>query len=135
MTGLGGRWNHNIHYQSEVLRRVPDAASSALDIGCGAGMLTRALAPHVRSVVGIDLHAPSLEIAREETTAENVTYIEGNFLTYPFEPESFDLVAAIASLHHVDIERGLRRAAALLRPGGRLVVVGLAASRSMTRMV
>lgn len=126
MTQPENRWNHNIHYQSEVLRRVPDGASTALDIGCGIGMLTRALAPHVREVIGIDPHSPSLAIARAETAADNVSYLEGDFLTHPFEPESFDLVAAVTSLHHMDLESALRRAADLLRPGGQLVVVGFA---------
>jgi len=38
----------------------------------------------------------------------------------------FDLVASVAVIHHLDFVAGIRRMAALLRPGGRLVVVGLA---------
>ena len=51
-------------------------------------------------------------------------------LAHPFRAESFDLVASIATLHHMDAEAGLRRMAELVRPGGVLVVVGLARSRA-----
>lgn len=125
------RWNHNIHYQGEVLRRVPSGATDVLDVGCGTGMLTRELAPLSHRVVGIDTHEPSLQIAREETSAPNVEYLHGDFLQHPFPAHSFDLIAAITSLHHVNIEQGLRRMADLLKPGGRLVVVGYAGTRSL----
>lgn len=124
------RWNHNIHYGGEVLRRVPRGATDVLDVGCGIGMLTRELAPLSQRVVGIDTDEPSLRIAREETSASNVEYVHDDFLQHPFPAESFDLIAAITALHHMDIEQGLRRMAHLLTPGGRLVVVGFAATRS-----
>ncbi|KRQ23797.1 methyltransferase [Mycobacteroides sp. H001] len=125
------RWNHNIHYQREVLRRVPASATDVLDVGCGTGMLTRELAPLAQRVVGIDSDDPSLRIARTETSAPNVEYIHADFLQHPFPAGSFDLIAAIASLHHMDVERGLQRMSDLLKPGGRIVVVGFAASHSL----
>ena len=42
----------------------------------------------------------------------------------------FDLVTCFATLHHLDLEAGLTRLAALTAPGGHLVVVGLAAVRT-----
>jgi len=55
-----------------------------------------------------------------------VAYVRGDLLSAPLAPASFDVVSAVASLHHGDEAAGLRRMAELLRPGGRLVVVGLA---------
>ena len=48
----------------------------------------------------------------------------GDVLTYPFEPRSFDLVTAVASLHHMDTEEvdrysATRDACERLLPGGR----------------
>ncbi|WP_309133393.1 class I SAM-dependent methyltransferase [Cellulomonas sp.] len=124
MTSDAGRWNHNVHYHPLVLGAVPPAARTALDVGCGEGMLARHLRTVVPQVTGIDLHAPSLAEAR--AAGGDVTYVEGDVLTHPFMPGSFDVVASVATLHHLDARAGLLRLAALVRPGGRLVVVGLA---------
>jgi 2-polyprenyl-3-methyl-5-hydroxy-6-metoxy-1,4-benzoquinol methylase len=121
------RWNHNIHYHSLVLGAIPAGCSNALDVGCGEGILARDLRQRVASVVAIDLHEPSIQLAREHN-ASGIEYVLGDVLTYPLEPESFDLVASIATLHHMDAATGLRRMAELVRPGGMLVVVGLARS-------
>jgi SAM-dependent methyltransferase len=120
----GARWNHNIHYFPLVLRAVPEGARSALDVGCGEGMLARELRRSVPRVTGIDLHEPSLTEARGYPG--DVKYLLGDFLTYPFEPATFDVVAAMASLHHMGEATALTRMRELVRPGGVLVVVGLA---------
>lgn len=124
---MADRWNHNIHLHRVVLDAVPHGARRALDIGCGEGMLTCELAERVPEVVGIDLDEPSLALARQQ--GGTPTYVHGDVLTHPFEPGSFDLVASIATLHHLDARTGLRRMAELTRPGGVVAVVGLARSR------
>ncbi len=118
------RWNHNLHYHRVVLDAVPPGARTALDVGCGEGTLARRLRERVPEVTGVDLHAPSLAAAR--AAGGDVTYVEGDVLTHPFAPGSFDLVASVATLHHLDARTGLLRLAELVRPGGRLAVVGLA---------
>ena len=110
-----------------VLASVPYGANDALDVGCGEGLLTRRLGQRVPRVVGLDRHEPTLARARNEAQ-ENITYVLGDFMTYPFEPESFDFVVSVASLHHLDIGPALERMSTLLRPGGRLAVIGLARS-------
>jgi SAM-dependent methyltransferase len=122
MTYVRERWNHNIHYHSVVLDAVPLDALSALDVGCGEGMLSRALRTVVPSVTGIDLHRPSLEAAR--SYGDDIDYVEGDFFEHPLE--TYDVVASVATLHHVDARKGLQRLADLVRPGGVLVVIGLA---------
>ncbi len=117
------RWNHNIHYHPVVLAAVPPGSRTALDVGCGEGMLTRELRAVVPSVTGIDLDAPSLELARAQEGG--IDYVQGDFLTHPFAPASFDLIASVATLHHMDTGAALRRMRELLRPGGVLAVVGL----------
>jgi 2-polyprenyl-3-methyl-5-hydroxy-6-metoxy-1,4-benzoquinol methylase len=122
----GRRWNHNIHYHRLILENVPANAVRALDVGCGEGMLARELRRQVPEVVGIDPHEPSIGLARGQ---DDIEYIVGDFLTHPLPPSSFDVVVAVASLHHMDTTAGLRRMRELLRPGGLLAVIGLARER------
>jgi len=121
---MSQRWNHNIHYHSRILRAVPPGATSALDIGCGEGMLSRELRRVVPAVTGIDLDTPSLELARGY--GDDISYVHGDFLEYPLEPASYDVIASVATLHHVDARAGLLRMRSLVRPGGVLAIVGLA---------
>ena len=121
------RWSHNVHYRPVILNAVPPACREALDIGCGSGGLACELADRSTAVAGIDLDARMIELARERSKRhENVAFIHADFLKYPFNPESFDFVSANTSLHHMDFEAALRKMAQILRPGGRLAVIGLA---------
>jgi 2-polyprenyl-3-methyl-5-hydroxy-6-metoxy-1,4-benzoquinol methylase len=123
------RWNHNIHYHSVIHRALSDRCQSALDVGCGEGVLTRQLRRHVPHVIGIDVDEPSIRLAESQNPSHDVGYVTGDFLTFPFELASFDAVTSVATLHHVDAEAGLQRMADLLAPGGTLAVVGLARNR------
>jgi SAM-dependent methyltransferase len=118
------RWNHNIHYHPRILDAVPPGAERALDVGCGEGMLSRELRRTVAHVTGIDLDEPSLDQARAES--DDIDYVHGDFFTHPLELASYDVVASVATLHHVDARTGLNRMAELLRPGGVLAIIGLA---------
>ena len=122
---MSQRWNHNIHYHPRILSAVPPGASSALDIGCGEGMLSRELRRVVPAVTGIDLDTPSLELARGY--ADDISYIRGDFLDHPLA--SYDVVTSVATLHHVDARAGLLRMRSLVRPGGLLAIIGLARAR------
>jgi SAM-dependent methyltransferase len=129
------RWNHNIHYGRPLLGLAPIRARDALDVGCGEGWLVRELRRRVPHVVGIDPDGCSIGAARAEDDQDGTEYLLGDFFTWPFEPASFDMVTAVASLHHLDEEAALPRMAELLRPGGVLGVVGLARTRSLSDLV
>jgi SAM-dependent methyltransferase len=121
-------WNHNIHHHPVILNSVPVGTRRALDVGCGTGLLTRQLRQRVPDVVGVDRDAAAVEQARRLDPGGSITYLTADFFAPDWPPASFDLVASVAALHHMDAAAGLRRMRALLRPGGVLVVVGLAAS-------
>jgi 2-polyprenyl-3-methyl-5-hydroxy-6-metoxy-1,4-benzoquinol methylase len=120
------RWNHNIHYHRLVLDAVPVDARSALDVGTGNGLLAADLCRKVPEVIAIDVDDEVLEAAHEEV--DDVEWILGDVMKYPFD-RTFDVVASVATLHHLpDLRSALRRFAELTSPGGVLVVVGLARS-------
>lgn len=109
-------WSHNDHYRSWVLRQVPPGARRALDVGCGTGGLVRALAAVVPDVTGIDPDGRTVALAGPGCRV-------GDLLSVPAEP-AYDLVTAVAVVHHRPAAAALTHLRALLRPGGRLVVVG-----------
>jgi SAM-dependent methyltransferase len=90
----------------------------ALDVGCGTGLSSLALADLAAQVVGIDAATSMLKRARRST---RVRYAASLAEDLPFRPGSFDLVVACGSIDWVDRARFLPRVAELLRPGGWLV--------------
>ena len=125
------RWNHNIHYYPFIVSSMPESCGLALDVGCGQGLLTREMAAKSQRVIGIDLHEPSLEIAREEG-GENIEYLHDDFFAHPFAEESLDFIGSMASLHHLPLTSALERMAKLLRPGG--VMCHFACARSLAKL-
>ena len=130
-----GYWNHNVHYQPIILRAVPADCGSALEVGCGDGMLARRLAERCAEVTAIDRDARMIALARSRTSTAGpgrVTFVEADFLTYALADASFDFACANTALHHMDFGAALTALARVLRPGGRLAVVGLAANGSVS---
>jgi SAM-dependent methyltransferase len=116
-------------YLDEILALVPHGSESALDIGSGEGELARRMARHATRVIGIDVSSEMIDTARALSEGLlNVEFIQGDFARARdlFARESFDFVVAVASLHHMPLEPALETARRILRPGGRLVVLGLA---------
>ena len=121
------RWNHNIHYHHRILDAVPVGARTALDVGTGNGLLAAELHRQIPRVTGIDRDAAALESARREDA--DVTWIHGDVMTHPFDIASFDVVASVATLHHLpDLDQALARLAELTAPGGVMALVGVARS-------
>lgn len=120
------RWTHNGHYHQVILDAIPAGCATALDVGCGTGALTRRLRAIVPRVTGLDHDEPCIRVARAHPGAAGLGYLVGDIGRAPLQPGSFDLVTSVAMLHHMDAELALKRMSGLLRPGGVLVLVGLA---------
>ena len=120
------RRNHTIDYFRELLPLIPGTARTALDVGCGEGFGARALAARGLAVTAIDPDEPSLEIARSQDST-GITYLNGDVMTAQL-PGGYDVVTALAVVHHLDLVAALDRFKTLLAPRGTLLVVGLAAS-------
>jgi SAM-dependent methyltransferase len=122
-------WNANTHYHAVVLASLPDGATRVLDVGCGDGILAAELcAAGVRHVVGLDVDAAVLDRARARHVGLAIEWLRGDVLGVALEPGSFDAVVSVATLHHLDAVRALERFARLVRPGGTVAVIGIAAN-------
>ncbi len=112
----------------DTLRVVaPKATDRVLELGAARGDVTFLLARHAREVVGLDASDDALamaEAARKAKGIANVSFAKGDVADLsPFPAGSFDAVAAIDLVEHVDdptLAAMLRESRRVLRPGGRL---------------
>jgi SAM-dependent methyltransferase len=121
-----GRPYHHPRTLARVRALVAGATGSdselgcALDVACGTGMSTTALADIVRAnfggvVVGLDI---SPEMMRVAPPAANVTYLLGRAERLPFASEVFDAATCCSGVHWFDQARFYGELRRVLRPGG-----------------
>lgn len=113
------KWDGQVFLDLLALTREDDV----LEIGVGTGRLALRTSPLCRTFTGIDLSKKTVERARENlATRDNVTLVCGDFLTWRFD-RPFDAVySSLTFLHIKEKRRAVKKAAALLKPHGRLVV-------------
>ncbi len=101
-----------------------------LDVAAGTGHLGRAIAPHVRRVVALDLTPEMLLEGGREAEKEGITNIlfeHGLAEDVPYPNDSFDMVVSRFSIHHFEnphIQIG--EMVRVCRPGGTVGVIDLA---------
>jgi 2-polyprenyl-6-hydroxyphenyl methylase/3-demethylubiquinone-9 3-methyltransferase len=116
-----------LHYVERIAATgMPLAARRVLDVGCGGGILSEAIARTGARVLGIDLAAPLLEVAGlhalEAGVAVDYRAVAAEDLARE-QPQSFDLVTCMEMLEHVPDPAGILQALAqLVRPDGDIVV-------------
>jgi ubiquinone/menaquinone biosynthesis C-methylase UbiE len=100
------------------------ADERALDVGCGTGHLTRAIAATNAVTTGIDLSAPYVEFARRATADTRVTFDVGDALALPYPDGAFDRPLSMLALDVLpDPGRGLAEMRRVTRRGGTVAVV------------
>jgi ubiquinone/menaquinone biosynthesis C-methylase UbiE len=99
----------------------PVAGGKYLDIGCGTGNYTIALAAEGMNFVGIDPSQEMLEKAKLRSDAVEWRY--GKAEALPFADASIDGILASLTIHHwQDVDAGLKEAGRVLKPGSHLVI-------------
>lgn len=102
----------------------------ALDLCCGTGDITFALARSGADATGLDFSAQMLEVAAQRQSAnlkfktQNLKFIQGDAQQLPFPENSFDVVTVGYGLRNLTSwERGLDEMFRVARPGARLIVL------------
>lgn len=121
---------------AEVIRSRPwfrsqpvGAMGDGLDFGCGTGLLSFELQPHLRTVVGVDESSGMLDVMREKIADAALETAMTATQAPLAELGSFDLVFSSLAVHHVADCAGLiLELARHLRPGGRLLIVDFEAT-------
>jgi SAM-dependent methyltransferase len=104
-----------------------DAEASWVELACGPGLISRAMAPRVASARGFDLTPAMVEKARSEAAAagvENVAFEVGDATAVEMPDDSFDGAITRFSFHHIPAPvRVLEEMRRVVKPGGLVVVV------------
>jgi len=127
--GLDGRWRRAAVRMAKLSR-----GDAALDVACGTGKLTAALAGAVGPagrVVGVDLSSAMLvEARRAFGELANVEFRIGDALALPVDEGSFDAATIAFGLRNLaSFEDGFREMARVVRSGGRVVCLELSVPR------
>lgn len=102
----------------------PDARPSALDVGCGIGVLHRYIRDRFARLCAVDVSTACLEQAARANAGVEYRAYTGAEL--PFATGEFDFAYAICVLHHVpptDWLDFIREMARVIRPGGVLCII------------
>jgi SAM-dependent methyltransferase len=127
------------HASGEDLRLLAEEISatsggSVLDLGCGAGHASFAVAPYATSVTAYDLTDEMLAVVRHEARTrgiDNISTVQGMAEKLPFPAEQFDWVISRFSAHHWhDVPAALGEIARVLKPQGQVALIDTAGSET-----
>jgi ubiquinone/menaquinone biosynthesis C-methylase UbiE len=114
---LINRWDSS--HLDRIDRLVPiQAGDRVLEVGCGQGHLTKALALRGADVVGIDANPQ----ARDVAGTNRVRHMRAEEMEFP--DDHFDFVVSVHAIEHIpELDAALSEMARVLKPGGRAVFI------------
>ncbi len=113
----------DMHWGGDVQARKPLSGRSALDVGCGAGLVCEPMARLGADVTGVDASAENIGVAsaHAESSGLDIRYMAGELASLNLG--TFDLVTSFEVIEHVaDKPAFLEQLAASLKPDGMLVM-------------
>jgi SAM-dependent methyltransferase len=113
--GLIGERQQCISFLGEQL----PAGAAVLELGCGVGLPTTQILAQDFQVMGVDISARHVELARQNVPT--ATFLQADITELAFPPAGFDAVVAFCSIIHVPRDEQpklFRDIAAWLKPGG-----------------
>lgn len=111
------------HWHVDARERHPLAGRSAIDVGCGAGLLAEPLARLGAKVTGVDAAPENIAAARDHAAGQGlvIDYHAGELAVLP--AATFDLVTSMEVVEHVtDPAAFIAELAARLAPGGLMIL-------------
>ena len=111
------------HWHVDARERFALAGRTAIDVGCGAGLLAEPLARMGGQVTGVDAAPENIAVARSHAVGQGleIDYFAGELAALP--PATFDLVTAMEVVEHVtDPAAFIAGLAARLAPGGLMIL-------------
>ncbi|WP_066173747.1 class I SAM-dependent methyltransferase [Bacillus marinisedimentorum] len=121
--------NESTAFALRMLRNLPSEVR-ILDVGCGPGMQTIALARQIDGkITALDTHQPFLDVlaanAEQAGMADKIEPINGSMFELDFPKESFDAIWSEGAIYILGFERGLQEWREFLKPGGYVAVTEL----------
>ncbi len=117
----------DLAHATQLVQQTAADTGQALDVGCGAGHLAFALAPHLDRIVALDPSPGMLSTVARSAAARGLSRIEvrqGSAGSLPFAAASFTLVCTRYSAHHWRrLEAALRDMCRVLAPGGHALLI------------
>jgi SAM-dependent methyltransferase len=100
----------------------------ALDLGCGAGLSTKALEPLAERTVGIE--PVEAMLGQHSRLATKAHFVTGQAEKLPFRTASINLVTAAGSLNYTDLDVAVQELERVLAPHGTLLVYDFSTGKS-----
>jgi 2-polyprenyl-3-methyl-5-hydroxy-6-metoxy-1,4-benzoquinol methylase len=119
-TGIGGEFWRS--FEDNLALDLLGCPNRVLDLGCGTGRLSAALAGRGASVLGIDFSMSMIAVARSAAHHEGVSYSVMDATRAALKPASFDAVVSLGMFEYMaDPTPFVDEIVRILRPGGRVV--------------
>ena len=122
--GLHRSWKRRVANLAQI-----KSGDHALDLCCGTGDISFALAQRGAETTGLDFSPQMLEVAAQRQThsklkTQNLKFLQGDAQQLPFPKNSFDVVTVGYGLRNLTSwERGVDEMFRVARPGARLIVL------------
>lgn len=115
------RYRHHLNLVRHLLAGVDLSGKSVLEVGCGRGGNCWYLSRYTGAerIVGVDICAPNLALARADPELQTVAFVAGDAQQLPLADACFDVVLNLESSHcYSQLERFLAEVARVLKKSG-----------------
>ncbi|MEJ2669553.1 MAG: class I SAM-dependent methyltransferase, partial [Gammaproteobacteria bacterium] len=113
----------------EHVAAISDQLQSVVDLGCGAGHLSYALANTVPHITAVDAALAMIQLVTHETKErglDNITPLQASVESLPFETHSIDLICSRYSAHHwTDMTKAAHEIKRVIKPNGFLMMIDI----------